>query len=180
MEQEQRIKDLEAELLQERAEKEELKLINAKLGYSVKLLTEFHMSLNDKMLVAEAVDQAESFEEVKEVYEYYHKGMYNKDLDEDQIEFQWSPGFKDNLRLYHAVSLGYDPISKISENVEVVAEYFSFENKVRNTPDGQQRNALVDKLLKMRPGAEECMNNIIDTVNEFSVPPEEEESEYED
>lgn len=178
MDQEQRIKDLEAELLKERAEKDELMLINAKLGYSVKLMTDFHLSLNDKIIIAEAMDNAENVNEIQGIQEFYDKKFRNKALEDEQADFQWSNDFKENLRLYYAVSLGYDPVSKISENVEVVAEYFSFENKVRNTPDGQQRNALVDKLLKMRPGAEDAMNNIINTVNSFNTPPS--EDDYED
>lgn len=178
MDQEQRIKDLEVELAQEKERVDQLSLANAKLGYTVRLMSEFHLSLKDKMLIGEAIDNAQTTNEVQGIYDYYFKGMFNKSLKEDQDEFQWSENFKENLRVYYAVSLGYDPISKIAEDVEVVADYFTFENKVRNTPNGQERNALVDALLKKRPGAEEAMNGIIDTINQFTVAKEDEE--YED
>jgi len=179
MDQEQKIKDLEVELAQERAKVDELSLANSKLGYTVRLMSEFHLSLKDKMLIGEAMDNAETSNEVQGIYDYYFKGMHNKALKEDQDEFQWSADFKENLRVYYAVSLGYDPISKIAEDVEVVADYFTFENKVRNTPNGQERNALVDALLKKRPSAEESMNSIIDTINQFTITKEDKE-EYED
>lgn len=166
---ESRIKKLEAENHILREENEKLKLVNIKLGYSTKIMSEYHLTLDDKMNIANSMDMAEKDTDVVEIYNEYKKLLHNKALDKEGFEqFQMSQDFKDNLLIFLAVSLGDDPIASLSENIQIVKDYFDFENKIRSTPDAGQRNAMTEKLMKARPGTIEAMNNLINTINELN------------
>lgn len=162
-----RIKELEAQVFMLDSENAALELINAKLGYSTKIMSEFHLTQDDRENIANSIDMATSFIEVKSVYDEYHKLLYNKSLKEGMEEFQMSPSFKDSLINYLAVSIGYDPFEKLADDVVILKEYFDFENKIRSTPDAAQRLAMTDKLLANRVGTTEALNRIIDTINTF-------------
>jgi hypothetical protein len=164
----QRIKELEARVFILETQTNELELINIKLGYSVKLMSEFHLTQDDKENIANSIDMATTAIEVKTVYDEYHKLLHNKALKEGMEEFQMSPDFKDNLISYFIVSLGEDPFLSMGDNIEIVQEYFSFENKIRSTPDAGQRQALTDKLLEKRTGTIEALNNVIDSINKLN------------
>lgn len=164
-----RIKELEIKVLLMEEDIAELELINAKLGYSTRIMSEFHLTQDDKEKIANSIDLATKISEIETVYEEYKKLLYNKGLHADLEEFQMSPDFKENILNYLAVSMGYDPIEKIESDIQIVSEYFSFENKIRSTPDAAQRQSLTDALLKKRAGTIEALNSIIDTVNGLSA-----------
>jgi hypothetical protein len=170
---EQKIKNLEIANLNLETEKNGLLIINSKLGHSIKLMSEFHLSQEDKIEIATLIDEASSDEDIVEVYEKCFNKYYSKSRANDSDDYQWSESFKNNLRYYFAVSIGYDPISKISENLLVVSEYFKFENKIRSTPEAIKRNPMVEKLISDRPAALEAMNNAIEVVNSFNINSEE-------
>jgi hypothetical protein len=144
-----------------------LKLVNAKLGYSTRIMSDFHLTTEDKINIANSIDLARTAEEVKTVYDEYYKLLNNKALGDDS-DFQMSQDFKDNTRYYFSVALGYDPISKLSEKIKIVSQYFTFENDIRNTPNASHRQAKTDALLKTRAGTLEALNDIIDTLNSFN------------
>ena len=162
-----RLIELESELEAVLHEKKELELINLKLGYSTMFLSEFHASQEDKRVVCNEIELARSPKEVKLVYEKYRKLFYNEALDEDSEDFQWTAGFKDNLRHYFAVSLGYDIVSEIRDEISVIARYFALENKIRSTPDAALRNPMTDKLLEDRPSTIVALDKIINIINGF-------------
>lgn len=162
-----KIKELEARVFMLEDENQQLQLINNKLGYSTKIMSEFHLTQGDKQNIANSIDLATSLSEIKSVYGEYHKILYNKALKDDLEEFQMSSEFKENLMNYLVVSIGYDPFEKIAEDIIVLKEYFEFENKIRSTPDAGQRLAMTDKLLEKRAGTTESLNRVIDVVNLF-------------
>jgi regulator of replication initiation timing len=164
----QMIKDLEAKVFNLELENSGLKLANAKLGYSTRIMSEFHLTQDDKLNIANSIDTATNINDVKQVYDEYHKLLNNKALG-DSSDFQMSPDFKDNVRAYLAVAIGYDPIAKMGENLSIVSQYFSFENKIRNTPKVEIREPMVDKLMKDRPLAIEAIDNMADVVNSFNT-----------
>lgn len=147
-------------------ENDSLKFINAKLGYAVKLMTEFHLTLDEKHYIADEIDSAEDYQSIKDIYDRVKKEHYNKSLD-GMSEFQMSQEFKNNTRAYFAYSIGYDLINAIADDIVNVSEYFSYENKIRSNPNGAQRNAMTDKLLEKRPEVIGNINNIINTINSF-------------
>lgn len=163
-----KIKELELELFNAKSEINELTFINAALGYSTRLMSEFHMSQDEKILIGETIDNAKDSNEIKEIYNKFYAAFNNKSLDEESADFQWSPGFKENLRYYFAVSIGFDIISEIRDNLPRIVEYFSLENKIRNTPEAALRQPMTDKLLKDREGMLESMDKIIDIINSFN------------
>jgi len=163
----QMIKDLEVKVFNLELSNQSLTLANAKLGYSTRIMSEFHLTQDDKSNIANSIDSASNVNDVKLVYEEYKKLLINKALDEDS-DFQMSPDFKDNVKSYFAVALGYDPISKISENLSVVAKYFTLENKIRNTPKAELREPMVNKLMSDRPLTIEAIDNMADVVNTFN------------
>lgn len=148
-------------------EKKELELINIKLGYSTMFLSEFHVSKEEKRSVCNEIDLAKNPKEVKEVYEKHRKSFLNEALDENSDDFQWTAGFKDNLRHYFAVSLGYDIVSEVRDEVALIANYFALENKIRSTPDASLRNPMTEKLLEERPSAILALDKIINIINSF-------------
>jgi len=164
----QMIKDLEAKVFNLELENSGLKLANAKLGYSTKIMSEFHLTQDDKLNIANSIDTATNINDVEQVYDEYHKLLNNKALDEGS-DFQMSPDFKENVRAYLAVALGYDPIAKMGENLSVVSEYFSLENKIRTQPKADIREPMVNKLMKDRPLAIESIDNMADIVNSFNT-----------
>jgi hypothetical protein len=129
-------------------------------------MSEFHLTGDDKDSIANSFDLTNTPEEAQQVYEEYKKALFNKAL--EGTDFQMSEDFKDKARYFFAVALGFDPIGKISEQIETISTYFSFENDIRNTPDAGQRQAKTDALLKKRPGATEALNEIIDLLNELN------------
>lgn len=163
-----RIRDLEAELAGAKSDIEMLTFINIKLGYSTRLMSEFHLSQDEKLELGDALDNAQNSDEVIEVYEKYRNQFFNKALDEESSDFQWSPGFKENLRHYFAVSLGYDIVSEVGDSLAVVAEYFALENKIRNTPDAAIRKPMTEKLLEDREQTLAALDKIIDIINSFN------------
>lgn len=163
-----KIKDLEAELLSARAEISNLTFVNIALGYSTRLMSEFHLSQDDKSKLADAIDSAEDSNGIKEIYDKFSAAFFNKALNEESADFQWSPRFKENLRQYFAVSLGYDIVSEIGDNLSIIASYFAFENKIRSTPDAALRQSLTDKLLKDREPTLIAMDKIINIINSFN------------
>lgn len=163
-----RIKELEAQNFILQNEIQKLQLINNKLGYSTKIMSEFHLTQDDKSNIANSIDIANSTSEVKSVYDEYHKILHNKALVGELEEFQMSPDFKENIINYLIVSIGYDPFEKISSDVIILKEYFDFENKIRSTPDAGQRLSMTDKLLEKRTGTTEALNRIIDAINTFN------------
>jgi len=163
-----KIKELEATVFALEDEISQLKIINSKLGYSTKIMSQFHLTQDDKENIANSIDMATSSSEVKLVYDEYYKILYNKSLDSEFEEFQMSQDFKDNLINYLIVSIGYDPFQKISDDVVILKEYFDFENKIRSTPEAGQRLAMTDKLLEKRTGTTEALNRIIDSINSFN------------
>lgn len=169
-----RIKELEAQVFMLEDEKHQLQLINNKLGYSTKIMSEFHLTPSDKQNIANSIDLATSVSEVKTIYDEYYRLLYNKALTGELEEFQMSPDFKDNIINYLVVAIGYDPLDKISSDVVILKEYFDFENKIRSTPDTNQRLAMTDKLLEKRTGTTEALNRIIDVINEFNKSVEQE------
>lgn len=177
---EEKIKLLEVEVQQYKIEIENLKekikfdkesfnLINSKLGHSIQLMSEFHLSQEDKIEIGTLIDSASNNAEVVEVYEMYFKRFYNKENVDDSDDYQWSSNFKNNLFGYFVVSNGYNPIAKIGDNLAILAEYFNLENKIRSTPESALRNPMVEKLMKDRELAVESMNNSIDIVNSFNT-----------
>jgi hypothetical protein len=163
----QRIKELEARVYMLEGEKTDLQLINIKLGYSVRLMNEFHLTQDDKANIANSIDMANSAEQVQEVYNQYHKLLHNKALSEGLEEFQMSQDFKDNLLNYLSVAMGKNPIVEIEDNVIKLKAYFDLENKIRSTPNAGERQALTEKLLNSRTGTIEALNAIIDSINNF-------------
>lgn len=163
-----RIKDLEFELLNSNEENNRLIFINTSLGYSTSLMSEFHMSQDDKVNLGISFDSAKNTDEIKDIYEKFRTAFINKNLDEDSADFQWSPKFKDNLRHYFAVSIGYDIVSEIEVNLHLIASYFTLENKIRSTPDAAIRQPMTDKLLGDREAMLIAMDNIINIINSFS------------
>lgn len=163
-----RIRDLEVELLNARAEIDNLKFVNIALGYSTRLMSEFHLSQDDKDKLADAIDSAKDSAEIKEIYEKFNAAFFNKALNEESADFQWSPGFKENLRQYFAVSIGYDIVSEIGDNLSIIADYFALENKIRSTPDAALRQPMTDKLLKDREPTLISMDKIINIINSFN------------
>lgn len=174
MEDADKIRNLEEDVYSKQIEIDNMVLVNQKLGYMTRLMTEFHLSYNDKLKIAEAMDECASIAEVQAVYDHYHKAMYNKSLNDEQMDFQWSPEFAENLRLYFAVSLGSDPISDIADNIVIIRDYFNFENKIRSTPNGAQRNAMLERLIEMRPETLGALEKIINVVNMFTDDSEDE------
>ncbi len=166
--QEKKIIELEEQLLTANKDIESLMNINLKLGYSTRLLTEFHMSKEEKLDFAETIDAAKDSAEVKKIYETYNKAFFNESLDDELDEFQWLPGFKEKIRHYFAVSLGYDIVSEIGDNLSLIASYFTLENKIRNTPDAAVRKPMTEKLLKDREATLIAMDNIINIINSFN------------
>ena len=166
-----RIRDLEAELAGYKTDLQTLTLINIKLGYSTRLMSEFHLSQDEKIEIGDAIDMAQNSDEVIEIYNGYKKKFFNKALDEESSDFQWSPEFKDKLRHYFAVSLGYDIVSEIGDNLAVVADYFALENKIRNTPEANLRKPMTDKLLGDREQTLAALDKIIDIINSFNEGP---------
>lgn len=163
-----KIKELEARVFMLEDENNQLQLINAKLGYSTKIMSEFHLTQGDKESIANSIDLAMSTSDVRIVYDEYHKLLHNKALIGELEEFQMSPDFRENIINYLVVSLGYDPFEKISDDIVILKEYFDFENKIRSTPDAGQRLAMTDKLLEKRTGTTEALNRIIDSINLFN------------
>ncbi len=163
-----RIKELEAQIFILEDENQQLQLINNKLGYSTKIMSEFHLTQGDKENIANSIDLAASAADVRTVYDEYHKILHNKALTGELEEFQMSPDFKENIINYLVVSLGYDPFEKISDDIVILKEYFDFENKIRSTPDAGQRLAMTDKLLEKRTGTTEALNRVIDAINTFN------------
>jgi len=163
-----RIKDLEAEVLRISTENESLIFINSKLGHSLNLMSEFHMTQDDKDNIANSMDSTMSVKDVVTVYDGYYKLLHNSKLGEEHAEFQMSEDFKDNIIQYLSVALGYDPIAKISEDITIITNYFNLENKARNTPKTEIRNPIVDTLLKNRPTTIAAIDSIIDIVNSFN------------
>ena len=163
-----RIRQLELDLHNANTEIDNLTFINTALGYSTRLMSEFHLSLDDKIKLADAIDSAKDSVEIKEMYEKFSAAFYNKALNEESADFQWSPVFKENLRQYFAVSLGYDIVSEVGDNLSVIADYFTFENKIRSTPDAALRQPMTDKLLKDREPTLIAMDNIINIINSFN------------
>ena len=168
MEEEQKIKELEAKVLNLELSQEKLIFINAKLGYFTRIMSEFHLTQGDKTNMADSFDLAVKLKDVKKIYEGFFKMLHNKALNEESSDFQMSSDFKDNVKAYFAVALGYDPIAKISKNLSVVSKYFTFENKIRNTPKADVREPMVNKLLKDRPLTIEAIDNMADVVNSFN------------
>lgn len=163
-----KIKNLEAEVYTLTNSLEELELINTKLGYSTKIMSEFHLTQEDKQNIANSIDLATSAAEVESVYSEYKKAFHNNHLSEEFEEFQMSPDFKENILSYLTIANGEDSIEKISEDIKIVTEYFSLENKIRSTPEANHRQALTDKLLQQRTGTIEALNRIIDTLNRLN------------
>ena len=163
-----KIKDLELELFNIKKERDGLTFVNQALGYSTRLLSEFHMSLDDKSKLADALDSAKDSGEIKDMYEKFNAAFFNKALNEESADFQWSPGFKENLRQYFAVSLGYDIISEIRDNLPLITAYFALENKLFNTPEGALRKPMTEKLLSDREGMLISMDKIINIINSFN------------
>lgn len=163
-----RIKELELELFNSKSEIDRLIFINTSLGYSTTLMSEFHMSHDDKIILGEYFDSAKNTVEIKEMYDKFRKEFHNKALDDESADLQWSPGFKEKIRHYFAVSLGYDIVSEIGDNLSLIASYFTLENKIRNTPDAALRQPMTDKLLGDREAMLIAMDNIINIINSFN------------
>lgn len=163
-----RIRELEAQNYALLEEKKQLELINLKLGYSTRLMSEFHLTQDDKDKVANSLDIAKTATEVEIVYGEYYKLLYNKNLSEGMEEFQMSEDFKRNLVSYLSVAFGENPITSIEDKIIILKNYFEFENKIRSTPDANHRQAMTDKLLQSRAGTLEALNGIIDVINKFS------------
>lgn len=166
---EKKIKDLEAKVLNLELSQSELLLANAKLGYSTKLMSEFHLTQDDKLRIGNSIDLAENTSDVKKVYDEYFKMLNNKHLPEESSDFQMSDDFKSNIRAYFNLASGYDIISTISENLSIVIKYFSLENKIRSTPKAELRQPMVDKLLEERPITIEAVDNIVDIIKTFDT-----------
>lgn len=163
----QKIKELESKILNLELNNDSLMLANSKLGYSTKIMSEFHLTQDDKLNIAKSIDTATNSDDVKKVYQEYYKLLNNKSLG-DSSDFQMSPDFKDNVKSYFSVAIGYDPISKIGESLSVISKYFSLENKIRNTPNGEVRQPMVDKLMKDRPITIESVDNMANVINSFN------------
>ena len=163
-----KIKELESELYDVKQERDALTFINIALGYSTRIMSEFHMSQEEKALIGETIDEAKDSNQIKEIYDKFHAAFNNKALDDDSSDFQWSPGFKENIRHYFAVSLGYDIISEVRDNLAPIVDYFALENKIRKTPDAALRQPMTDKLLSDREKMLESMDKIINIINSFN------------
>lgn len=163
-----RIKELEAQNYALSQQIDALGIINLKLGYSTRLMSEFHLTQDDKASIANSLDIANTPSEVEGVYNEYYKLLHNKNLKEGMEEFQMSPDFKSNLVSYLAVAFGENPITSIEDKIIILKNYFEFENKIRSTPDANQRQAMTDKLLETRAGTLEALNGIIDIINSFN------------
>jgi len=163
-----RLRDLEAEVLTLKNENDTLLFINSKLGHSLNLMSEFHLTQDDKENIGNSMDSTMTTKDVITVYEEYYKILHNKALGEELAEFQMSEDFKENIRQYLSVATGYDPISKVGENISIVLAYFNLESKIRSTPKVELRKPMIDTLVKNLPTTVESVNNIIDLVNSFN------------
>lgn len=163
-----KIRELEVQLFDVNNQMSEIMFANSKLGYSTKLMSEFHMSQEEKLIAADMFDNAKDYKEVKEVYENFKKSFFNKALNEESADFQWTPGFKEKLRHYFAVSNGYDIVSDVRDNLFVITEYFALENKIRTTPDAALRQPMTEKLLKDREQTLISLDKIINIINSFN------------
>lgn len=165
----QKIKDLEVKVINLEIEKTNLLLANAKLGYSTRLMSEFHLSQDDKSRMANSIDLATNTSDVKKVYDEFFKMLNNEKLGDESADFQMSADFKANVRTYAAVAAGYDPVTEISKNISTITEYFSLENKIGNTPKAGVRQPMVDMLMKKRPLTTEALDNIVDIITKFNT-----------
>jgi hypothetical protein len=163
-----RIKELELQNYTLSEEKKQLELINLKLGYSTRLMSEFHLTQDDKEKIANSLDIASTPSDIETVYNQYYKLLHNKNLKDGMEEFQMSEDFKSNLVSYLSVAFGENPITSIEDKIIILKEYFEFENKIRSTPDANHRQAMTDKLLQSRAGTLEALNGIIDIINNFN------------
>jgi len=163
------IKDLEAKVFNLELDKTNLLLANAKLGYSTRLLSEFHLSQDDKTRVANSVDLAENANDVKKIYDEFFKMLNNSKLGDESADFQMSEDFKSNVRAYAAVAIGYDPVTEIAKNIATLTDYFNLENKIGNTPNAGVRQPMVDKLMEKRPLTTEALDNIVDIITKFNT-----------
>lgn len=154
-------------ILTHEEEIQQLRLINLKLGLSLSLMSEFHLTFDDKNNIANSIDIAETEKDVRFVYDEYRKLILDKALSDDMADFQMSPDFKANLFSYFTVSLGYNPIDDMSGDVTIIKDYFDFENKIRSTPNAGQRIPMTEKLMEKRPGTTEALNRVIDSINSF-------------
>lgn len=163
-----RIRQLELELHNANTDISNLIFINTTLGYSTRIMSEFHLSLDDKKKLADAFDSAKNSDEIKEIYDKFNTAFLNKSLNEESSDCQLSPSFKDNLRQYFAVSLGYDIVSEIADNLYIIADCVALKNKIRSTPDLALRQPMTDKLLKDREPTLIEIDNIINIINSFN------------
>lgn len=163
-----RIRELEAKVYMLDQNAANLELINMKLGYSLRLMSEYHLTQDDKDNIANSIDMATKPDEVIEVYNQYKKLLHNDGLKDGMEDFQMSPDFKERLPHYLFAQFGEEPVSKLLDNIKIVKEYFDLENKIRSTPDAGQRNAMTTTLLNSRPATINAMNEIINSTNEIN------------
>jgi len=164
----QMIRDLEVKVLNLELDKTNLMLANAKLGYSTRLMSEFHLSQDDKSRIANSIDLATNANDVKKIYDEFFKMLNDTKLGDESSDFQMSEDFKANVRAYAAVAVGYDPVTEISKNVATLTDYFNLENKIGNTPKAGVRQPMVDKLMEKRPLTTEALDNIVDIITKFN------------
>lgn len=159
---------LEEQLILEKKKTKELTLINMRLGYAVNMFTSLHLTHGEKEKIGAILDESESLDSVQDAFMLMKKGFIKKIPEDLDLDFVFSDNFKENLRHYFAVSLGFDPLNEISDNLKIIVEYFDLENKIRNTTNGVVRVKMVDKLMVDRENAVLSLSNIVDVNNKFN------------
>jgi len=113
-------------------------LMNVKLSYSFKLLSLFHLTVEEKIKISEEFDKTRNEIEVIDLYDRKVKELSGQ-FPDPNIDYRWSPGFAREMMKYIKHHKEYDPFKEIEGFFKLIKSHFTMTDNMDN-----QRNILRD------------------------------------
>ena len=139
---------------------------NMKLAYCARLFAEIHLTIEEKVAIAQEFDRALSNEQVERIYTKYYKQVRpdGVDISEDAV---WSPGFIRDLEKYFFHYKGYNPFTIIDESIHNIRNQFAIEDEIGASDSPHKLQELRSRWEDNRLLSLKGIDDIIVTVNDF-------------
>jgi hypothetical protein len=139
---------------------------NVKLGYSIRLFADTHLTREEKITIAQEFDKAINSEQVLRIYSKY-LSQFQPEGVEVESDFIWSPGFIRNLEKYYFKYKGYNPFEAINEGVKIIRNQFKIEEELKNAEGDDKVKVLKEAWMKNRDLSIGAIDDILSITNEI-------------
>lgn len=139
---------------------------NSKLAYCTRLFAEVHMTIEEKVSIAQEFDRAMSQEQVERIYKKYYTQIRPEgaEIEDDCV---WSPGFIRDLEKYYFHYKGYNPFAIIDSSIQNIRNQFLIEDEIGNSDSPAKIEDLRSRWETNRMLSLKGIDDIVSTINDF-------------